>query len=133
MKKLMLHWPRLNLNVMLKPISDRVKLIDVSIISVRERRRSRGEKDDDDDDDDSDLEDPKIQRELDEISKIKNESGIGSVIYKELTERKILPHKALDPWKASRAPNAKYEPRYRTRYQSPMFACKFYHSLEIFV
>ncbi|XP_041371318.1 actin-binding LIM protein 1-like isoform X2 [Gigantopelta aegis] len=89
---------------------------------LRERRRSRGEKDEDDDEDDSEVEDPRIQRELEEISKIKNESGIGSVIYKELTERKILPHKPLDPWKASRAPNAKYEPRYRTRYQSPMFA-----------
>ncbi|XP_059148713.1 actin-binding LIM protein 1-like isoform X2 [Physella acuta] len=88
---------------------------------LRQRRRSRGEKDEDDDDDEV-QEDPRIKRELEEISKIKNESGIGQVIYKELDKLKAKPHMPLDPWKASRAPSAKFEPRYRTRYQSPMFA-----------
>lgn len=88
---------------------------------LRQRRRSRGEKDDDDDEEEI-QEDPKIKRELEEISKIKNESGIGQVIYKELGKLKAKPHVPLDPWKASRAPSAKFEPRYRTRYQSPMFA-----------
>lgn len=89
---------------------------------MRQRRRSRGEKDDDDDEEIQ--EDPKIKRELEEISKIKDESGIGRVIYNELDKLKAKPHQPLDPWKASRAPSAKFEPRYSTRFQSPMFACK---------
>ena len=90
--------------------------------SVRERRRSRGENDEDEEEEVP--EDPKIQREMDEISKIKDESGIGKVIFQELAELKHKPPKPVDPWKASRVPSAKYEPRYHTRYQSPMFACK---------
>ncbi|XP_012940010.1 mucin-5AC [Aplysia californica] len=88
---------------------------------LRQRRRSKGEKDDDNDEDEV-VENPKIKRELEEISKIKDESGIGRVIYKELEEQKAKPRQPLDPWKASRAPSAKFEPRYRTRFQSPMFA-----------
>lgn len=30
----------------------------------------------------------------------------------------------VDPWKASRTPNAKAEPSVRTRYESPVNACK---------
>ncbi|KAK3766054.1 hypothetical protein RRG08_002291 [Elysia crispata] len=88
---------------------------------LRQRRKSRGE-DDEEDEDEKPKEDPRIKRELEEISKIKDESGIGSVIYKELDRLKARPLAPLDPWKASRAPSAKFEPRYRTRYQSPMFA-----------
>lgn len=91
---------------------------------MKQRRKSRGEKDDDDDDDEEVKEDPRIKRELDEIYKIKDESGIGQVIYRELECIKAKPKQPLDPWKASRAPSAKFEPRYRTRFQSPMFACK---------
>lgn len=87
---------------------------------LRQRRRSRGEKDDEDDEEV--VQDPKIERELEEISKIKDESGIGKVIFRELAELKQKPAKPVDPWKASRVPSAKYEPRYHTRYQSPMFA-----------
>lgn len=87
---------------------------------VRERRKSRGGEDEDEEQ----QENPKFQRELEEISKIKDESGIGKAIYQELEELKRKPVKPIDPWKASRVPSAKYEPRYHTRYQSPMFACK---------
>ncbi|XP_060076901.1 actin-binding LIM protein 1-like isoform X2 [Ylistrum balloti] len=87
---------------------------------MRARRKSRGEVEDDDEEEV--VEDPKIQKEIDELSKLKDTSGIGSIIYKELEERRVMPVKALDPWKSSRAPNAKYEPKYVTRYQSPMFA-----------
>ncbi|XP_033756854.1 actin-binding LIM protein 1-like isoform X2 [Pecten maximus] len=87
---------------------------------MRARRKSRGEVEDDDEEEV--IEDPKIQKEIDELSKFKDTSGIGSIIYKELEERRVMPVKALDPWKSSRAPNAKYEPKYVTRYQSPMFA-----------
>ncbi|KAL8560338.1 hypothetical protein ACOMHN_006069 [Nucella lapillus] len=88
---------------------------------LRERRRSRGEMNGDDEEEEV-IEDPKIQRELEEISKIKDESGMGKVIFQELAELKHKPPKPMDPWKASRVPSAKYEPRYLTRYQSPMFA-----------
>lgn len=77
-----------------------------------------------DDEDESPREDLQIKKEMEEMSKLKDCSGLGSVIYKELSERKSLPPPALDPWKASRAPSAKYEPKFSTRYQSPMFACK---------
>ena len=108
-------------------------------LTVKERRQSRGELNGDRDDDEEVEEDPKIQRELDEISKIKDESGMGKVIFQELAELKHKPPKAVDPWKASRVPSAKYEPRYHTRYQSPMFACKAWFSsvlcfvLQVFV
>ncbi|XP_067656734.1 dematin-like isoform X5 [Haliotis asinina] len=87
---------------------------------LRERRRSRGEKDEDEEEEVQ--QDPKFERELEEISKLKDKSGIGSLIYKELEERKSLPKKPMDPWLSSRVPSAKYVPRYSTRFQSPMFA-----------
>ena len=87
---------------------------------VRQRRKSRGEEDEEDEI----IEDPKIKREIEELSKFKEESGIGKVICKELEEAKALPMKLLDPWKASRVPNADHEPKFHTRFQSPMFACK---------
>ncbi|ESO87890.1 hypothetical protein LOTGIDRAFT_234877 [Lottia gigantea] len=89
---------------------------------LRERRRSRGEEDEEDEEGLLVINDPKIKRELEEMTKLKDKSGIGSVIYKELEERKALPVQPLNPWKSSRVPSAKYEPRYCTRYQSPMFA-----------
>ncbi|KAK3590169.1 hypothetical protein CHS0354_041223 [Potamilus streckersoni] len=79
---------------------------------------------DEDEDENVVEEDPKIKREIEELSKFKDESGIGKIIYKELEEQKIQPKKLLDPWKASRVPGADHEPKYQTRYQSPMFACK---------
>ena len=92
---------------------------------MRQRRKSKGEKDVDDEDEEEVVENPKKLRELEEMTKIKDESGIGQLIYRQLEERKSKPPQPLDPWKASRAPSAKFEPRYRTRFQSPMFACKF--------
>ena len=89
--------------------------------TVRQRRKSRGEEDEEEEI----IEDPKIKREIEELSKFKDESGIGKVIYKELEEAKALPMKLLDPWKASRVPNADHEPKFQTRFQSPMFACKY--------
>lgn len=89
---------------------------------MRQRRKSRGETDDEDEE--MPPEDPKITKEIEELSKFKDQSGIGKIIYKELEEKRAHPIKALDPWKASRVPGADHEPRYSTRYQSPMFACK---------
>ena len=93
---------------------------------VRQRRKSRGEEDDEEDEV---VEDPKIKREIEELSKFKDESGIGKVICKELEEAKALPTKLLDPWKASRVPNADHEPKFHTRFQSPMFACEYLSQL----
>lgn len=90
---------------------------------MRQRRKSRGEKDSDEEED-TPQEDPKIKKEIEELSKFKDTSGMGKIIYKELEERKAQPMKLLDPWKASRVPSADHEPKYSTRYQSPMFACK---------
>jgi hypothetical protein len=90
---------------------------------VRARRKSRGEKEEDEDEDVVE-EDFQLQREIDEIAKFKDDSGIGRIIYRELSERKHQPVLPLDPWKASRAPGANHEPKFRTRYQSPMFACE---------
>ncbi|XP_052770698.1 uncharacterized protein LOC128210396 isoform X2 [Mya arenaria] len=87
---------------------------------LRQRRKSRGEEDEEEEE--GVFEDPKIKREIEELKKFKDESGIGKVIYNELEVAKSLPSKPLDPWKSSRVPNAKYEPKYQTRYQSPMFA-----------
>jgi hypothetical protein len=92
-------------------------------VLVRQRRKSRGEEEFDEDEE-STQEDPKIKKEIEELSKFKDSSGIGKIIYKELEERKAQPIKFLDPWKASRVPGADHEPKYSTRYQSPMFACK---------
>lgn len=86
---------------------------------LRQRRKSRGEEEEEDE---AVFEDPKIKREIEELKKFKDESGIGKVIYNELEVAKQAPAKPLDPWKSSRAPNAAYEPKYQTRYQSPMFA-----------
>lgn len=87
---------------------------------LRQRRKSRGETDDEDEE--MPPEDPKITKEIEELSKFKDQSGIGKIICKELEEKRAHPIKALDPWKASRVPGADHEPRYSTRYQSPMFA-----------
>lgn len=92
---------------------------------MKKRRKSKGEKDSDDDDDQQLQQDPKIQKEIDELSKFKDTSGIGSIICKELEVRRQAPKKPMDPWKASRVPSAKHEPKYQTRFQSPMFACKY--------
>ncbi|GAB1610943.1 actin-binding LIM protein 1 isoform X2, partial [Argonauta hians] len=87
---------------------------------MRQRRKSKGEEEEDSEE--QLKEDPKKKKEFEEMSKLKEKSGLGCVIYKELAERKSLPPPPLDPWKASRVPSAKYEPKFSTRYQSPMFA-----------
>ncbi|XP_014769731.1 actin-binding LIM protein 1 isoform X2 [Octopus bimaculoides] len=87
---------------------------------MRQRRKSKGEEEEDTEE--QPKEDPKKKKEFEEMSKLKDRSGLGCVIYKELAERKSLPPPPLDPWKASRVPSAKYEPKFSTRYQSPMFA-----------
>ena len=102
----------------------------------------------------------KLQRELEEIKKIKHESSMAAELLNEVEvfvilgkfeflifeivahifcfgiakaqQKMIISRKLkIDPWKASRTPNAKAEPSVRTRYESPVNACKFAWSLFI--
>lgn len=69
----------------------------------------------------------KLQREIEEISKIENESSMAAELLTEIkAHQQVISRKLkLDPWKASRAPNANVEPSARTRYESPINACNF--------
>ncbi|XP_074642089.1 uncharacterized protein LOC141899598 isoform X3 [Tubulanus polymorphus] len=83
-----------------------------------------GNEDDDEEDEGVFEDDPKIQREIEEISKY-NKSGISQVILRDLEEKKKKKRSKsppLDPWRASRTPSADHEPEYKTRYDSPIFA-----------
>ncbi|XP_049823203.1 actin-binding LIM protein 3 isoform X3 [Aethina tumida] len=69
------------------------------------------------------IEDEKLKREEEELSKIA--SGIGKVFLKNVQEReKVKKIKAahLDPRNASRTPSANKEPAYRLRYDNPIGA-----------
>ena len=85
---------------------------------------------DDDDENRSDSPPPpinaKLQREIDEISKIENESSMAAVLLNDLkAHQKVISRKLkIDPWKASRTPSANIEPSVRTRFESPVNACK---------
>jgi len=65
--------------------------------------------------------DPRIQKNIDELNKV-GDSGMGRGIMRGL-ERKRDTSPTLDPRSASRTPSAKVEPPYKTRYESPVFAC----------
>ena len=68
----------------------------------------------------------KLQREIEEISKIENESSMAAALLNDLkAHQKVISRKLkIDPWKASRTPSANIEPAVRTRYESPINACK---------
>lgn len=62
-----------------------------------------------------------------EVKKIRTQSGMAAELFSEVEaqQKKMLAHKLrVDPWKASRSPNAKEIPSVRTRYESPVNACK---------
>ena len=68
----------------------------------------------------------KLKREIEEISKIENESSMAAELLSEIKahQQAISRKLKLDPWKASRTPSANAEPVARTRYESPINACK---------
>jgi hypothetical protein len=70
--------------------------------------------------------DPKLKREIEYISKLEHESSMAAALLGELkAHQKVISRKLkLDPWKASRTPSANAEPLVRTRYDSPVNACK---------
>lgn len=69
----------------------------------------------------------KLQREIDEISKIETESSMAAALLNDLkAHQKVISRKLkIDPWKASRTPSAREEPSIRTRFESPVHACMY--------
>ena len=62
-----------------------------------------------------------------EVRKMRTQSGMAAELFSEVEaqQKRLLAHKLrVDPWKASRSPNAKEAPAVRTRYESPVNACK---------
>jgi hypothetical protein len=68
--------------------------------------------------------DEKLHKDINEMSKIKDTSGMAHALLEDLRiQEKILSKQLpLDPWKASRSPSAAIEPPQRCRFESPKFA-----------
>ena len=68
--------------------------------------------------------DDKLDKDINEMSKIKNTSGMAHALLEDLRiqEKIISKQLPLDPWKASRSPSAAIEPPQRCRFDSPKFA-----------
>lgn len=95
----------------------------------RRRRYSDSYKGVSDDEDETDnkangeVDDKRLKKEAEELEKLN--SGIGSVILKDLKEHakyRKWKQQNLDPRNASRTPSASKEPVYRLRYESPIGA-----------
>lgn len=65
----------------------------------------------------------KVEKEIEELSKLSN-SGAAKVMLDDLKKAKVREPRPLDPRSSSRTPSAAVEPPYKTRYESPIFACK---------
>lgn len=68
--------------------------------------------------------DDKLDKDINEMSKIKDSSGMAHALLEDLRfqEKIIAKQLPLDPWKASRSPSAAMEPPRRCRFDSPKFA-----------
>lgn len=68
--------------------------------------------------------DIKLDKDIDEMSKIKDSSGMAHALLEDLRlqEKIVSKQLPLDPWKASRSPSAAIEPPRRCRFESPTFA-----------
>ena len=68
--------------------------------------------------------DDKLDKDINEMSKIKDSSGMAHALLEDLRiqEKIISKQLPLDPWKASRSPSAAVEPPRRCRFDSPKFA-----------
>ncbi len=68
--------------------------------------------------------DEKLDKDINEMSKIKDTSGMAHALLEDLRvhEKIISKQLPLDPWKASRSPSAAIEPPRRCRFDSPKFA-----------
>ena len=77
-------------------------------------------------DDDADLRDridPRIEKEIEHLSKM-SDSGVACVILEDLRKKRLRDPPALDPRSSSRTPSASTEPPYKTRYESSVYACR---------
>ena len=83
--------------------------------------KENGMADDDFDENDGPV-DEKIEKEISELSKMKD-SGAAKVILEDL-KKKRHEKVVIDPRSASRTPSAAVAPPYRPRYDSPLFACR---------
>jgi len=77
---------------------------------------------DDDDEDDKPPVDPRIEKDIELLSKMPD-SGAAMIILEDLRKKQTLELPPLDPRSASRTPSAATEPPYKTRYESSIFAC----------
>lgn len=68
--------------------------------------------------------DPKLEKEIVAMKKLKDSSGMAHALLEDLRlqEKLISRQLPLDPWKASRSPSAAIEPPRRCRFESPTFA-----------
>jgi len=68
--------------------------------------------------------DEKLDKDINEMSKLKDSSGMAHALLEDLRiQEKIISRQLpLDPWKASRSPSAAIEPPIRCRFDSPKFA-----------
>lgn len=73
--------------------------------------------------DEVDFADKKIERDIQELSKMSDSSGAAKVFLEDLKKLK-MEGAMLDPRSASRVPSAANEPPYKPRYESSVFACK---------
>jgi len=74
-----------------------------------------------DDEDDKPPVDPRIEKDIEFLSKIPD-SGAARIIMEDLKKKMNLEPQPLDPRSSSRTPSASLEPPYRTRYESSVFA-----------
>jgi len=79
----------------------------------------------DDNDDELTHIDPRIEKEIEHLSKIP-ESGTARIILEDLRKKRLLDPLSLDPRSSSRTPSASTEPPYKTRYESSIYACKMF-------
>jgi hypothetical protein len=68
--------------------------------------------------------DDQLEKDITEMSKLKDSSGMAHALLEDLRiqEKIISKQLPLDPWKASRSPSAAIEPPQRCRFDSPKFA-----------
>ena len=69
------------------------------------------------------LEDEKVTKEIDELSKM-TDSGAAAVILRDL-KKKRAESPTLDPRNASMTPSGALETHHKLRYEQPFFACMF--------
>jgi len=90
----------------------------------RSRSESRSNDSDITDDNDQQIINENFDKDINEMSKIKDSSGMAHALLEDLRiqEKIISKQLPLDPWKASRSPSAAIEPPKRCRFDSPKFA-----------